>query len=123
MVLWYLDGIVLVNVDQNGEEVVDEDLITFVETIKGQTKACLGGFYYNMHCQIKRFRDNTKRYQCEYQRSHSCMAYIWEKDGRVTKRGENAHSHAPNAERLHHLQVGYVTVFENIQKSLHTSVV
>ena len=106
-----------------GDDEEDEDLITFVETIDGKPKACLGGFYFNMHCEIKHLRDGTRRYQCEYVNSHHCRAFIWELNGRATKRGENQHSHAPNAARLHHLQVGYVTVFENIQKSLHTSVV
>ena len=47
---WYLDGFVLVNINENEEE--EDPVITFVETINGKQKACLGGHFYNMHCEI-----------------------------------------------------------------------
>ena len=100
---WYLDGFVLVNINENEEE--EDPVITFVETINGKQKACLGGHFYNMHCEIKRLRDGTKRYQCE-KYTENCRAFIWERNGRATNRSENEHNHAPNAARIHHLQVG-----------------
>ena len=116
--VWYLDGLVVVNVNQE-VRAEDNDLITFVLTIDDKTKACLGGYYFNFHCPV-RSQPGTKRHQCEDQRTIgiNCTAYIWERNGRATKRG-NEHSHPPNAARLHHLQVGYITVFENNQKSRH----
>ena len=101
---WYLDGIVIENINQNNGGEGDEAII-FVESQNGKRKACHRGYYYNMHKEIKRTRDGTMRFQCEFVTSQRCPGYIWVHDGRATRVGETGHTHGPNPARVHHLQV------------------
>ena len=91
----YLDGFLLVNIGGN--------VLAFVETIKGKPKAWFNAYFFNFHCILKNGDD---RYQCEDYDSEGCRAFIWARNARVTKISENEHNHAPNAARIHHLQVG-----------------
>ena len=106
---WYLDGgFVIVNINPNPE---DEDLIHELETDRGQLKAYLAGYFFNVHGgQVKRAPDGTQRLQCEDVNKHRCRAYIWALNGRATKRSETEHSHPPNATKFHRLRVRCFTV-------------
>ena len=91
--------------------VLGNEVVTMLETIDGKPKACLNGYYYNTHKAVKHLRDGTMRYQCEFVNSHLCRAFIWVRNGEVTKFSERDHYHGPNPARLHHLRVRKLIIF------------
>ena len=92
--------------------------LVFVKTIDDKVKACLNGFCYIKHKEVKRQKNGTLRFHCEFNSQQGCRGYIWIKDGKAVLVKDDVHNHEANFARVHHLKVGLLFIFNpNHQKT------